>query len=189
MSLPSLFYFTDDQRGADPRLIAAKLPAGSAIVFRHYYSDNRAELASILSKICKKRNIILIIAQDPDLASRVGAAGCHIPQHLISNIPRLKARFPHLFFTAACHTPLSLQTAVQNGTDAVFLSPIFATKSHVEVKNIGSIRAALMKRGLSCPVFALGGVTQQNFKQLTSMGFSGYGAISSLEDQVFKNHR
>ncbi|MBL4908112.1 MAG: thiamine phosphate synthase [Sneathiella sp.] len=189
MQLPVAFYFTDDQRDADPLDIASSLPQGSGIVFRHYNSEQRAETAILLSKICKNRDLTLLISKTPALAAATKSAGCHIPEYLIQQIPLMKMRFPRLTFTAACHSERSLHLAAACKADAAFLSPIFPTASHPGVSSLGAVRAALIKSRVSLPVYGLGGVNVQNWRQLSSLQFSGFGAISTFEEQTINPMR
>lgn len=184
MTLPPFFYFTDDQRGADPLQITSRLPKGTGVIFRHYNSENRAELAFYLSKICKNRELSLIIAKTPALAQKVQATGCHLPDHWITALPVLKARYPQLTFSAACHGERSLLKAQNLGSDLAFLSPVFATKSHPGTPALGLVRTRKMIRPLTMPVYALGGVGFKHQDMLLEAGFSGFGAISEFEKSV-----
>lgn len=181
MSLPKVYYFTDEERGADPLQMAQRLPSGCGIIYRHYKCENRTTVAILLSKICKNRKITLIVSQDPHLATDVGADGCHLPEYRLNQIPLIKTKYPRLTLTAACHSARALIAAEQYGTDAAFLSPVFPTQSHPEAPNLGVLPASSAMRNIRCPVFALGGVTFQSWRQLSAMGFAGFGAISQLE--------
>ncbi len=186
MILPQAIYFTDEQRGADPMRVAKELPSGCGIIFRHYNDENRVKTASLLSKICINREIPLIIAQSPDLAHRTQSIGCHIAEYLIPQIPLMKKRFPKLVFTATCHSEKSLHLAAKMGATVAFLSPVFPTNSHLGQSGLGLMPAALIRKRSPLPVYALGGITPQNWRQLASIGFNGFGAISSLENKRFE---
>lgn len=186
MKLPQAFYFTDEQRGADPLQLAEELSSSCGIIFRHYGDENRAKTASILSKICKTRQIPLIIAQTPELAHGTKSMGCHIAEYLIPQIPLMRKRFPELAFTTACHSERTLYLAARMGATASFLSPIFPTNSHLGRSGLGLMPAALIRKRSPLPLYALGGVTPRNWRQLSSVGFRGFGAISSLENKEFE---
>ncbi|MEP3248533.1 MAG: thiamine phosphate synthase [Sneathiella sp.] len=177
------FYFTDDQRGMDPLIVADKLPPGTGIIFRHYKSKNRPETAYYLSKICKRRKIMLHIAQDPSLAKAVKAGGLHLPEYQIPRLPLIRHRYPGLKISTACHSARSLTLASSLGADMAFLSPVFVTDSHPGKVSLGTMRAALVKQNVPLPVYALGGVHKQNLPQLQALKFSGFGAISFFENE------
>ena len=134
-----------------------------------------------LSKLCKSRNLPLFIAGDAALAWRVRANGVHLPDALKTRLPRLQATYPQLMFSAACHSERSLIAAKQLGADLAFLSPIYATRSHPNARTWGAVRAAAALRRCTLPVYALGGITDTRFTQISNCGFSGFGAISLFE--------
>ena len=181
MKLPFAFYLTDETRTPDPTPTIAQLPAGTAVIFRHYTAENRSKLATVIAKLCKSKNLPLFIAGNAALASRVRADGVHLPDTLKTRLPRLQAAYPALLFSVACHSELSLKAAVQLGADFAILSPLYATKSHPGARVLGPTRAALAIRGCPLPVFALGGVNEDRFTQISNCGFSGFGAISLFE--------
>lgn len=184
MTLPPFFYFTDDLRGADPLQVAPHLPRGTGIIFRHYNTEYRAEMAFYLSELCKKQDLTLFIAKTPELALKVKAAGCHLPDHRISDLSVLKTDYPQLLFSAACHDEASLLKAQDLGAEFAFLSPVFPTQSHPGKPALGLQRAQKMIKPLSMPVYALGGVSFKHQNQLEQAGFSGFGAISEFEKAV-----
>jgi len=62
--------------------------------------------------------------------------------------------------------------------DALLLSPIFPTRSHLQAVALTPVRANRMAQALSVPVYALGGVTSRNARLL--QGFSGIAGIGAL---------
>jgi len=64
----------------------------------------------------------------------------------------------------------------------VFVSPVFATRSHPGARALGPIRFALMVRGLPIPVIALGGMTAKRARRLQLLGASGWAAIDAWLD-------
>ncbi len=182
-----MFYFTDDERGLDPLRVAQTLPSGTGIVFRHYNSQNRVKIAKYLSKICKLRHLRLYIAQNPTISHAVDAYGIHLPEYQIPQIPMIRSRYPDLDISSACHSVRALRKAADLGADRAFLSPVFPTKSHPGKAGTGLMTAALAIRAQSLPVYALGGIRDHHLRQLSGLGFSGFGAISYFEDGIEGN--
>jgi len=181
------FYFTDDAIGTNPLEIIPRLPSNAGVVFRHYNITNRENLAIKVEKLCKKHKIRLIIASDPKLAHSVRASGCHLPEHQISQAPFLKQKFPNLFLTAACHSERAIRLAIKYECDAAFLSPVFTTASHPGAPPLRFHPSALTAQRAAIPVFALGGMNKRRWRQASLVGFSGFGAIRSLEVGNFSN--
>ncbi|MFN3435907.1 MAG: thiamine phosphate synthase, partial [Sphingomonas sp.] len=70
--------------------------------------------------------------------------------------------------------------AIRAGADAVFVSPVFATRSHPGSRPLGIARFGLMIRGLQTPVIALGGMNARKARALRPMGIHGWAGIDAL---------
>lgn len=173
--IPSLFFFTDPERTPDPAAIARRLPAGAAVVYRHFGAANRAGTARRLARIAKARGLVLLIAADPALAAAVGAAGVHWPQRLAGNA----RRGPGLM-TVSAHDAAGVVQAGALGADACVLAPIFPTQSSSGRAPLGLFRASQLARASSVPVIALGGVNTRTAARLSGRGFAGLAAVEAL---------
>ena len=161
-----------DSRKADWSRAVRALPPGSVVVVRARDAKQRDVMARQLSGLAT-----LLIADDPALAVRTGAAGVHLPQTRMREAAHWRARFPHWIITSSAHSLRALMGAQY--LDAVFLSPVFATTSHPAARALTPVRAAFIAAHAPVPVYALGGVTPRN-AGLLAPAFSGIAAISSL---------
>ncbi len=166
--LPTLWLFTDARAAVD----ISQLPRGAGVVIRHYDHPQRACFVQKLVRAGHARGLIMFVAGDIRLALASGADGVHLPEYLLR-----KHRKPYRKFivTAAAHSARALIKA--RVADGIFLSPIFATRSHIGVSPLGAVHAARLIRHIHQPVFALGGITHAKAKQLALLGFSGVAAI------------
>ncbi|HEX4637734.1 MAG TPA: thiamine phosphate synthase [Rhizomicrobium sp.] len=158
-----------DDRAADWAGAARRLPPGSVAVVRARDAAGRRLLAQQLDGAVR-----LLIADDPQLAADIGAAGLHLPERRMHEAAHWRARFPHWIITASAHSLRALMGA--GPLDAVFLSPIFATSSHKNVRPLTPVRAAFIAAHALVPVYALGGVTAKNAVRLAT-AFSGVAGI------------
>src|SRR5262245_11638247 len=101
--LPPLLFFTDPERTPDLAAIIARLPYGSAVVYRHFGAADRAAVARTLRLQTKRRGLKLLIGADESLAQRVGADGVHLPERLAAKTKALRRRHPKWLITAAIH--------------------------------------------------------------------------------------
>ncbi len=173
---------TDDVRLPDPRPAIVGLPPGSAVVFRHYESQDRRALAKELLILCRRRKILLLIAGDRDMALEIGADGIHLPEYLTRRSRGLwnrNARSQWLV-TAAAHSRAAIGRAARAGADAAIVSPVFPTASHPGAPSIGPVRFAAWARSSPIPVYALGGVTAQTAQRLAHSGAVGLAGIGGL---------
>jgi thiamine-phosphate pyrophosphorylase len=166
-----LVLMTDDRK-CDWARAARALPRGSVVVVRARDTKQRLALAKALHGIAP-----LLIADDPALAARIGAAGLHLPEARMKEAAHWRARFPHWIITSSAHSLRALMGA--HLLDAVFLSPVFATASHRQARPLTPLRAAFIAAHAPVPVYALGGVSSRN-AALLAPAFSGIAAISSL---------
>jgi len=166
-----LVLMTDD-RDADWAAAAANLPHGSLVIVRARDAARRAALAESLIGSAR-----LLIADDPALAEQVGAAGLHLPEARMREAFHWRRRHPDWIITSSAHTLGALLHAA--ALDAVFLSPVFATFSHKDVRPLGAARGALIAAQSPVPVYALGGVTARN-AALLAPSFAGIAAVTGL---------
>ena len=163
--IPAIWLMTDERMGDGLWRALARLPRGAGVVFRHYglAADVRRDLLRKVAKIAHRRGLILVAAGEDH---GVKIAGTH-------NRRGTGLR------TASAHTRREAIAAVRAGTDALFVSPVFATRSHPGARALGPIRFALMVRGLPIPVIALGGMTARRARRLQWLGASGWAAIDA----------
>ncbi len=191
--LPTLVLVSDATRLADPLAAARQLPRGAAILLRHYKDPERKALAFRLAALARRRGLVFIVAAADAAGVRLGLAcradGFHLPRgawgshapslvRLFGKIQRKGRR--QLLVTAAAHSKRALGRAAGLGADAVFLSPVFATKSHPGRRPLGLLRFSAMVRQSRLPVYALGGITGSSLRRLSGIPVAGIGAIAGL---------
>ena len=178
-TLPALILMTDEMRLADPLPAARALPAGSAIILRHYGVPERAALARQLAAIARRRGLVLLVGEDPVLARRVGAAGVHLPERAIRRAGALRWQ-RHWLVTAAVHSHAALVSAAACGADAALLSPVFTTASHPDQRALGLQRFEALAQSSPIPVYALGGIGRAHASLLRGCGAVGIAGIGGL---------
>ena len=183
--LPSLILFTDDERLPNPQEIVPMLPAGSAVVLRHYNSPHRKSLARMLRSICTQQRLLLIISDDLPLAKDVKADGLHLPEYRLM-LSALETRLWHStgqgILTGAVHSPKALWRAQQLGVDAVFLSPVFNSASHPNRSPLGLMRFTKLCGYTGIPAYALGGIDKISAKRMIGSGAAGVAAIGAMAE-------
>lgn len=177
-ALPALFFLTDPARTPDPAAIAARLPRGACIIYRHFGAADRRAVAAKLKRIAGARSLILLVAADPTLAHQIGADGVHWPERLL----RRRRGPKHWLITAAAHSARALARAAQAGADAALLSPVFTSNSPSADRPLGARKAAALARRAGLPVIALGGVNAESARRLSGRGFAGLAAIEGLAE-------
>jgi len=179
----TLVAVTDDRRGGDPLTLAASLPTGSWLIFRHYGVADRVALATKLAVHCRQRRVTLLIAGDPRLALKL-RSGLHLSDHLATYpTPAIRLwRRRGGLLTAAAHDRGGLARAAQLGADAALLSPVFPTRSHPGAKPLGLLTFRRLARQAALPVIALGGVDRTTLLLLKAAPIAGVAALGALSD-------
>jgi len=164
-------------RTPDPEAIAARLPPGSAVVYRHFGAADAEIRARRLRAIARARGLKLLIGADDALARRVGADGVHLPERLAHRAAALKCARPGWIVTSAAH---SLAAARRSRADAVVLSVALPSKSASAGAALGPIRLAGRIRAAGRPAYALGGINARTARRLLGSGAIGLAAVEGL---------
>lgn len=161
-TLPRLWLMTDERQGERLWTALERLPRGAGVVFRHYRLGPRERRLLFLKvrALCRRRRLVLVAAGD----ALPGAAGSH-------------ARRGRGLVTWSAHNLREIRAAEQAGAQAIFLSPVFPTRTHPGRRALGERRFALLARRTRLPVIALGGMDARRFARLR--GAYGWAAIDA----------
>jgi len=176
--LPALVLMTDDERLRDPLAAARALPRGSMVVVRTRDPARLEIFSGTMLRTARTIGLAVVVAGNPELAARLGADGFHLPETCMGESAYWRARFPSLLITTSAHSLSALLLAQPMPVDAVFLSPVFATRSHPGRTALTPMRANLLAKQMRRPLYALGGIEAHNATLLH--GFAGIAAISAL---------
>jgi thiamine-phosphate pyrophosphorylase len=169
--LPALWLMTDERQGEGLWAALDRLPNGAGVVFRHYRlaPAERRALFDRVRRIARRRRLMLVLAGSPPQARAWRADGSH-------------GRSPHRAIglrTAPAHDRREIVTASRAGADLIFVSPIFATRSHPGGRTLGRVRLGLMIRQAGVRSIALGGMDAPRARSLRHLGLWGWAAIDA----------
>ena len=153
---------TDERLGDGLLDAVARLPEGAGIVFRHY-SLAEAERRALFEAVKRNAPGPILLAGSTDEAASWGADGSH-GRHEGAT-------------TAPAHDLREIRAAEQAGTALIFLSPVYATRSHPDAKVLGPEGFAALASQTQLPVVALGGMDAGRAKMLEgAYGWAGIDA-------------
>ena len=159
--LPNLWLISDARNDAALEAALARLPHGSALVFRHYHLDHAARRTRFdeLAAAARAEGHLVILSGSVELAQAWGADGIYgSPESLGAPSPFLR------FATAHDAREIALANAAK--ADGVFLSPVFPTRSHPGGQCLGAATFHDLAAQAEMPVIALGGMTAERAKML-----------------------
>ena len=140
--------------------------------------SRKIRIAKKISKICKKYKVKFLINDDPFLALKVKADGCHLGQRDM-NIINAKKILKNKIIGITCHNSIKLvKIALLNRASYVAIGAFFrtSTKKVTFKANVKILRK--IKLSFKTPVVAIGGINQKNYKKLL-LNKADFLAISS----------
>ena len=133
---------------------------------KQYSLIERKEIGIKIKKICKKYKVKLIINDDPNLAKKIGADGCHLGQNdMVIQVARKTLKKKIIGIT--CHNSKKLiRHAIKDGANYIAIGAFFKSKT----KKVNYIAKpsliSWVKRFTKIPVVIIGGITNKNFRKL-----------------------
>jgi thiamine-phosphate pyrophosphorylase len=136
-------------------------------------------LAYEMRRLTLKYDARLFINDRVDIAIAVDADGVHLGQ---KSIPPYAVRriAPRLIVGVSAHSMEEAQKAQDHGADLITLGPVFPTASKPGVAPLGIEEFERVAKSLTLPVFAIGGVTHENIKEVIDRGAFGGAMISGI---------
>ena len=132
-----------------------------------------------IKKICKKYKVKFLINDDPSLAKKLKADGCHLGQR---DMDLLKARkiLKNKIIGVTCHNSIKLaKSAIEAGADYLAFGAFYTSKTKI-IKYRASLKILKsVKKITSRPIVAIGGIKLNNYKKLllnkaNFLAISGY---------------
>ena len=130
-------------------------------------------------KICRKYNVKFLVNDDPILALKVNADGCHLGQKDMSII-KAKKILKNKIIGITCHNSIRLaKKALMNGANYIAVGAFYKTKTKkVKFRANPSILGKI-KKFSDNPVVAIGGINEKNYRKLllnkaNFLAISGY---------------
>ena len=127
---------------------------------------NKLKIAKKIKKICKKFKVKFIINDDPLLAKKIDADGCHLGQKDM-NIEDARKYLKKKIIGITCHNSLKLaKKAIKDNADYIAFGAFYFTNTKkVKYKaNISILRK--LKKFSNIPVVAIGGINDSNYEKL-----------------------
>ena len=139
----------------------------------------KLEIGKKIKKICKKYKVKFLINDDPKLAKKLNADGCHLGQS-DTNILKARKILKKKIIGVTCHNSIQLaKIAIASGADYIAFGAFYSTQTKV-VKYKASLKILKSaKKITNLPIVAIGGIKFTNYKKLllnkvNFLAISGY---------------
>ena len=147
-------------------------------------------IAKRILKICKKNNVKLIINDNPYLATKVNADGCHLGQNDM-DITKAKKILKNKIIGVTCHNSIKLaKYASSKGANYIAIGAFYKTRTKKVIHKADIKTLNKIKKSVKIPVVAIGGINHKNYKKLL-LNKADFLAISSYiwNNKKFKPHQ
>ncbi|WP_415300413.1 thiamine phosphate synthase [Candidatus Pelagibacter sp. Uisw_134_02] len=132
-----------------------------------------------IKKICKKYKVQFLINDDPLLAKKLNADGCHLGQKDM-NLIKARKLLINKIIGVTCHNSIGLaKNAIEAGADYLAFGAFYTSKTKI-VKYRASLKILKsVKKITTLPIVAIGGIKFNNYKKLllnkaNFLAISGY---------------
>ena len=140
---------------------------------------NKVIIGKKIQKICKKYKVKFLINDDPLLAKKLNADGCHLGQKDM-DLQKARKILKDKIIGITCHNSIKLaKSAIKAEADYLAFGAFYPSKTKT-VKYSASIRIlGSIKKITSLPIVAIGGIKLNNYKKLllnkaNFLAISGY---------------
>lgn len=138
--------------------------------------------ALAVKKITDKYNVPLIINDRLDIALAIDAAGLHIGQEDMPASIARKLLGENKLLGVSASTIEKAKTAKRDGADYIGVGAVFPTSTKQVEGCTGVDRPAAIRREISIPVVAIGGINKSNVGKL--YGIDGIAVVSAIMGKV-----
>ena len=133
---------------------------------KKYSFKQKMLIGGKIKQICVNNNVKSLVNDDPILAKKLGADGCHLGQKDIK-INEARKIIGNKIIGVTCHNSIKLaKTAVKEKANYIAFGAFFSTKTK-KVKFKATTKILNKAKKLTkTPIVAIGGIDNKNYKKL-----------------------
>tara|TARA_S200000501_G_scaffold376923_1_gene433417 strand:+ start:1083 stop:1697 length:615 start_codon:yes stop_codon:yes gene_type:complete len=145
---------------------------------KKYSFKKKILIGKKIRKICKKNDVKFLVNDDPFLAKKLHADGCHLGQK-DDDIDYARNIIGNKIIGITCHNSIGLaKTAIKKKASYLAFGAFYSTKTK-KVKYKATIKTLIKVNNITkIPLVAIGGINYTNYKKLL-LNKANFLAISS----------
>jgi thiamine-phosphate pyrophosphorylase len=148
------------------------------IIYRNYSAQKREKELIKIAAACKTNRVKLFVSNDIKLTMKVKADGIYIPSFNKTK-KFLNLENKNIMILGSAHSQKEIKIKMLQKCNAIFLSPAFYIEKSKSF--LGFHRFNYLASRNKIDIFALGGISENNFNKLKYLNIKGFGGI-----QMFK---
>jgi len=145
---------------------------------KKYSLKHKILIGKKVKNICKKNKVKFLINDDPILALKLDADGCHLGQKDM-NIKKAKNILGKKIIGITCHNSLNLAKKAIKAKASYLAFGSFYTSKTKKTKYVANVKIlSKIKKITKTPIVAIGGINSENYQNLL-LNNANFLAISS----------
>ena len=146
---------------------------------KKYSFKQKIIIGKKIKKICKINRVKFLVNDDPFLAKKISADGCHLGQK-DKNIIEARKIIGNKIIGITCHNSIKLaKTAIKNKANYLAFGTFYSTKTKKTKYKASTKILKKVKKLTKTPLVAIGGINCNNYKKLllnnaNFLAISGY---------------
>ena len=182
--LPNQYMITDEYASLDIAYshLKQRLDSGIKLIqlrAKYLSADEYRLWAKKLMPLCREYNALLLLNNPLENVTDLNADGLHLSSSQLLSCQQRPLDKAH-WVSASVHNEMELKYALAINVDFVVISPILKTQSHPQAPPLGWDEFYRLTECASCPVYALGGLSDGDLYIAFKQGAQGIAAIRGL---------
>ena len=157
--------------------IAAQNPKAIILREKDLTEEKYRELAESVITICKRYNTLCILHTFTSVAGELGLNAIHLPLPILKGLSN-EERAKYEILGTSCHSVAEAITAQKLGCTYILAGHIFDTDCKKGIPGRGIEFLKDVCKSVSIPVYGLGGITNENYKEVIKAGAKGVAVMS-----------
>lgn len=133
-----------------------------------------------IQKLCKEYHVPFIVNDNVNIAKSMHADGIHVGQSDMEALDVRKELGKDVILGVSAQTVEQAKKAEAHGADYLGVGAVFPTGSKDDADDVSHETLKAICEAVSIPVIAIGGITQDNVKELAGSGIVGIAVISAI---------
>ena len=133
-----------------------------------------------IQKLCKEYHVPFIVNDNVNIAKTMHADGIHVGQSDMEALDVRKELGKDVILGVSAQTVEQAKKAEAHGADYLGVGAVFPTGSKDDAEDVSYETLKAICEAVSIPVIAIGGITQDNVKELAGSGIVGIAVISAI---------
>ena len=182
-----LLYAVTDRTWLNGKTLAEQVECAlkggaTCIQLREKELDEKSFLAEAveIGILCRRYGVPFFINDNVEIAVQCGASGVHVGQSDMKAKEVRRLIGEKMILGVSAHTVDEAVEAEKNGADYLGIGAIFSTSTKLDASYVPYETIQEIRRAVSIPLVASGGIHKDNIMQLAGSGVDGVALVSAI---------